>query len=511
MEKRGSWASRSTFILAAIGSAVGLGNAWRFPGLAAKYGGGAFLFVYVIALLVLGIPLLMMEISIGRHVKKGAPGAFRAMNKKTEWIGWAAVANAFIISTYYAVVFAWVLLMFGISYKFAGMTGNAEAASGLFLSTIEATGTTSGYGIPPILILFAIIAWLLIYYCIRNGASSVGKVVKYTVFAPIVCLVIMAVKGFVMPGAMEGFFKFILPDWAALANASLWIDAVGQVFYSLSIMMAIMFAYGSFLDRDSNIASDAMIIAFSDLAVSVLSGIVMFTTMYGCGMSVDDMSTSGISTAFIIYPTAIVNLTQNGAVNAIFGAVFYLCLVTLAIDSAFSIIEGVSTAIADKFNLSHKKTTIKICIVSAIISIVYITRSGLAWVDIVDNWTNQYSLIIIGVLECIVIGWIFDPKKVVEEINKNTKKFKMPSFWFVLSVKFLCPIVLFGFFCWNMYTLVVMKGGRYNTDYALWAEVIGGWCTMAFCFISGYIMKLICKRKAKKGFKEDDRTWDEFE
>ncbi|MBP3702474.1 MAG: sodium-dependent transporter, partial [Lachnospiraceae bacterium] len=117
MDKRGSWASRSTFILAAIGSAVGLGNAWRFPGLAAKYGGGAFLFVYVIALLILGIPLLMMEISIGRHVKKGAPGAFRAMNKKTEWVGWAAVANAFIISTYYAVVFAWVLLMFGISYK----------------------------------------------------------------------------------------------------------------------------------------------------------------------------------------------------------------------------------------------------------------------------------------------------------------------------------------------------------------------------------------------------------
>ena len=145
MEKRGSWASRSTFILAAVGSAVGLGNAWRFPGLAAKHGGGAFLFVYLIALFVLGIPLLMMEISLGRRVRKGAPGAFRAMNKKTEWVGWAAVTNAFVISTYYAVVFAWVLLMFGISYKFAGMTGDADAASGLFLKTIETTGTTVSY------------------------------------------------------------------------------------------------------------------------------------------------------------------------------------------------------------------------------------------------------------------------------------------------------------------------------------------------------------------------------
>lgn len=511
MEKRGSWASRSTFILAAVGSAVGLGNAWRFPGLAAKHGGGAFLFVYLIALFVLGIPLLMMEISLGRRVRKGAPGAFRAMNKKTEWVGWAAVTNAFVISTYYAVVFAWVLLMFGISYKFAGMTGDAEAASGLFLKTIETTGTTSGYGIPPILIAVVIVAWLLIYYCIRNGASSVGKVVKYTVFAPVLCLLIMAVKGFMMPGAMEGFFKFVIPDWSALSNASLWIDAVSQVFYSLSIMMAIMVAYGSFLDRDANIASDAIIIALSDMAVSLLSGIVMFTTMYGCGMTVNDMSASGISTAFIIYPTAIVNLTQNGVVNAIFGAIFYLCLVTLAIDSAFSIIEGVSTAIADKFNLSHKKTTIKICCVSAIVSLLYITRAGLAWLDIVDNWTNQYSMIVIGVLECLVVGWIFDPKKVVEEINKNAKKFKMPSFWFVLSVKFISPLILFGFFCWNMYTLFVSNGGRYNADYGLYAELIGGWLIMALCFVSGFIMKGICKKKAKKGFQEDDRTWDEFE
>ncbi len=510
MEKRGSWASRSTFILAAVGSAVGLGNAWRFPGLAAKYGGGAFLFVYVIALLVLGIPLLMMEISIGRHVRKGAPGSFRAMNKKSEWVGWAATTNAFVIATYYAVVFAWVLMMFGISYKFAGMTGNSEAAGSLFTKTIETTGVTSGYGIPPILLLFVAIAWLLIYFCIRNGASSVGKVVKFTVFAPVVCLIIMAIKGFTMSGAMAGFAKFVIPDWAALANASLWIDAVGQVFYSLSIMMAIMFAYGSFLDRDSNVAVDTLIIAFSDLAVSVLSGIVMFTTMYGCGMTTGDMTTSGIGTAFMVYPTAIVNLTGNGVANAIFGAIFYLCLVTLAVDSAFSIIEGVATAIADKFSLSHKKTTIKVCTVAAIISLLYVTRAGLAWLDIVDNWTNQYSMIVIGILECLVVGWIFDPHKVVEVINANTKKFRMPSWWFTASVRFLSPLLLFGFFCWNMYTLFAKNGGRYNTEYGFYAELIGGWLIMALCFASGFIIKLICKKKAKKGFVEDDRTWDEF-
>lgn len=508
MEKRGSWASRGTFILAAVGSAVGLGNAWRFPGLAAKYGGGSFLFVYVIAMLILGVPLLMMEISIGRKTKMGAPGAFRAINKKTEWVGWAATTNAFFIATYYAVVFAWVLMMFGISYKFAHMTGDSEAASSLFLNTIQTTGDVTGYTIPAILILFLVIAWALIYLCIRNGASSVGKVVKYTVFAPVICLFIMAIKGFTMSGAMTGISKLFIPDWAALTNASLWIDAVGQVFYSLSIMMAIMFAYGSFLQRDANVAVDAIIIAFSDLAVSVLSGVVMFTTMYGCGMSVDDMSASGISTAFIIYPTAIVNLTTNGVANAIFGAIFYLCLVTLAIDSAFSIIEGVATAVADKFKLSHKKTTIGVCAIAAIVSILYITKAGLAWLDIVDNWTNQYTMILIGALECIVVGWIFKPGKVLEEINLNTKKFRMPSWWFNLSIRFLSPLVLVGFFCWNIYTLFAKNSGNYG--YALWAEILGGWLVMVVCFLSGFIIKLIVAAKKKKGYEEDDRTWDEI-
>ena len=148
--KRGSWATRGTFILAAVGSAVGLGNAWRFPGLAAKHGGGTFLLVYLCALFIMGIPLLMMELSIARKFHKGAGESLRGINKKTEFIGWAATANAFVIVTYYAVVFAWVLLMTFFAVKFAGMTGDTEAASGLFFDVIktnilEGISTPSGY------------------------------------------------------------------------------------------------------------------------------------------------------------------------------------------------------------------------------------------------------------------------------------------------------------------------------------------------------------------------------
>ncbi|MBQ5560039.1 MAG: sodium-dependent transporter [Lachnospiraceae bacterium] len=508
-EKRGSWGSRSQFILASIGSAVGLGNAWRFPGLAAKHGGGAFMLAYLIAVLAIGIPFLMMEISIGRKMHCGVPGALKGIKKQTEPIGWFAVSNAFVISVYYAVVFAWVILMAFASFKFASLTGDTEGASSIWAGLIKTTGTTSGYGTISFPVLGCLlIAWVLIYACIRNGTGTVGKVVKYTVFLPIICLVILAVKGILMPGAMDGLAKFFIPAFSSLQNADLWIDAIGQVFYSLSIMMAIMVAYGSFLSEDANVAKDAMIIAFSDFAISILSGIVLFTTMSGTGQ-LNNMTESGIGTAFIVYPQSIVLLTNNGVANAIFAFVFYFCLCTLAIDSAFSIIEGVSTALSDKFNLSHKKTTLYCCIVASIFSLWFVTGGGLAWLDIVDHWCNAYSLILVGILESITIGWLFNPLKVLKEVNRNTGSFKMPAWWFVISIKILTPLSLTGFFIWNVVSLI-KDGGIYGAGdgYSLSSNLIGGWLIMTLCMVSGFIVKGIEKAMIKKGFKPEEAIWE---
>lgn len=508
---REKWSSRSAFVLAAIGSAVGLGNAWRFPGLAAKYGGGAFLFVYLIAMLVIGIPLLMMEISVARYTRQGAPGSMRAINKKAESIGWIAVSNGIGISIYYAAVFAWVILMFVISFKFMNMTGDTEAASNLWAETIKTTGTTSGFTTISWPVLGSLIAaWVLCYVCIRNGTTTVGKVVKFTVSLPVICLLIMAVRGISMPGAMAGMAKLFIPDWTALSDSNLWVDAVGQVFYSLSTSMAIMFAYGSFLDKKSNIVVDTVIIAFSDMFISVLAGIVMFTTMAGVGM-LDNMSASGIATAFIIYPQAIVKISNSGVFNMIFAFIFYFCLITLAIDSLFSIIEGISTAVSDKFKLNKKKTTLTICIIEGIISLIYVTGAGLAVLDIVDYFINSYTLIITGVLEMVAAGWLFKTIKILEELNRNTGKFKMPSWWFLPSIKFISPIVLLGLFAWNLYNLI-KGGGIYGAadGYSMTANVVFGWCISLLILISGLIIRIIVKVKSKKGYKEDDRTWEDF-
>ena len=508
---REKWSSRSAFILAAIGSAVGLGNAWRFPGLAAKYGGGAFLFVYLIAMLVIGIPLLMMEISVARYTRQGAPGSMRALNKKTEGIGWIAVSNGIGISIYYAAVFAWVILMFVMGYKFFGMSGNTEAASSLWADTIKTTWKTEGFGTFSWPVFGCLIAaWALCYFCIRNGTTTVGKVVKYTVSLPVICLLIMAIRGIIMPGAMAGLAKLFIPDWKALADSNLWVDAIGQVFYSLSTSMAIMFAYGSFLDKKSNIVIDTIIISFSDMFISILAGVVMFTTMAGVGM-LDNMSASGIATAFIIYPQAIVQISDSPVFNMIFAFIFYFCLITLAIDSLFSIIEGISTAISDKFKLEKKKTTLIICIIEGVISLIYITGAGLAVLDIVDYFINSYTLIITGILEMIAAGWFFKTTKILDELNRNTNKFKMPSWWFIPSIKVVSPIVLIGLFGWNLFNLI-KGGGIYGASdgYSLWANIVFGWCVVILILCSGFIVKAIVKIKESKGYVEDDRTWDDM-
>ena len=439
----------------------------------------------------------------------GAPSALKGMNKKFEFIGWAGTTNAFFIVTYYAVVFAWVILMCLCCFKFGQITGATDAAERASSLWINEIGVGKGLGYTSTLVIVCLfIAWGLIYYCIRNGAKSVGKVVKYTVFLPVICLIIMAIKGLTMSGAFEGMKALFIPKFNSLSNPNLWVDAIGQVFYSLSIMMVIMIAYGSFLKDDTNIAKDSMIIAFSDAGTSLLASIVMFSTMYGLGLQ-DKMTDSGIGTAFIVYPAAIVNLTTNGIINGVFAFIFYFCLCTLAIDSAFSIVEGVATSISDRLKLNKKKTTIYTCIFAGIISIVFATGMGLDFLDTVDHWCNAFNLILVGIAETIAIGWFFKTKKVLNEVNKNTKKFKMPSWWFDISIKIISPILLSGLFIWNLVDLF-RHGGIYG-GYHVMNNIIFGWLLTALMIAICFLYKFIIKYREKQGVDLNDLSWDELD
>ncbi len=492
---RNNWTSRAAFIFAAVGSAVGLGNALRFPGLCAKHGGATFLLVYIILGVAIGVPLLMMELAIGRKSRRGATLAFRSLNKKLEPIGWLPTTNAFFICAYYVVMFAWIILMCVSFYKFIPLTNNSVEASQLWGNLIKTTGTTSGFGtIAWGVVICLIIAWVLIFFCIKNGTKSIGKASQITVILPILCLIILAIRGATLPSAVEGIKALFVPNLNELKDPTLWVDAFGQMFYSLSIMMCIMFAYGSFMREDQNIFADSIIIMVCDLAISVLASFVMFTTMAGTGM-LGSITDQGLTTAFIVYPQAIVNLSSSGVFNSIFALVFYFCLASLAVNSAYSIVEGVATAVADKFKFNKKKTILWLCVALGVISLFFTTGAGLAFVDILDNWCNSYNLIIIGIIETLAIGWTVSTPKLCEEINKNTKKAKLSVKYFNVIVKFVAPIILTGFLGWNLYALI-KSGGIYgaSSNYSLLSNILGGWLVTAIVLISGFIARIIAKK-----------------
>jgi NSS family neurotransmitter:Na+ symporter len=468
---RERWSSKTVFIIAAIGSAVGIGNAWRFPGEAFDNGGGAFLIPYFVALLTGGLPLIIMELAIGKKFQSGSPMSFSKMSKKFEALGWWAIATSFVIISYYAVVMSWILnyLVYSINIAWKDDSSNFFLTKVLNLS--EGPQQLGGISIPIFVGLFLV--WVSIWFCIRNGVKSVGKVVKWTVPLPIVLLVILAVRGILLPGGLEGISYFLTPDWSALTDPSVWAAAYGQIFFSLSVLFGIMVAYASYLPKKTDITSNALVISFSNSIVSLVCGIAVFGALgYLANVNstpISEMSHKGPFLAFATYPEAIASLPGGPIVVTIFSLMFFIALYTLAIDSGFSIVEGIVAGLVDKFGWNFRKTVVWVCVAGFSGGILFTTNAGLYWLDIIDHWINDFNLIVIGIIESILVGWIFGAKKMREYIN-STSTVKLGAWWDVM-IKFIIPIVLLFI---SISFLINNIKVNYE-DYDLKWLVIGGW------------------------------------
>lgn len=442
MEKRDTWNSRFTFILASVASAVGLGNMWRFPGIVYQNGGGAFLIPYFIAIVTAGIPLLAMEISLGKYFQSGAPIALKKLNPKFEWIGWLGVGTASCIASYYSTVLAWVIYYVYLSFTSPWMH---KPAADIFMH--DALHVSGGMfdisGFVPCILIAMIVGWFLIWVCIRNGVDSVSSVLNYVVTVPLALLVIMIIRAVTLPGAIDGIYYYLVPDWSKLLQPSVWAAAYGQVFFSLSILFSIMVAYGSYLPEDAPVTSDSIIIAIADAFVSFFAGFACFGALgylsHIQNIPISEMTHSGIMLAFATYPTAIAAMPGGKWMVILFSLIFFIILFTLALGSVFSIVAGVTTSFKDKFGTSKQKTAIFFCVVGCLIAMIYTTDAGLYWVDIVDHFMNDFNLIAIGLVETIALGWIYGADKVLDIINKNCK-FKYGKAW-ILCIKYVCPIV----------------------------------------------------------------------
>jgi NSS family neurotransmitter:Na+ symporter len=463
---RDRWQSRLVFILAAVGSAVGLGNLWRFPYLTYKYGGGAFLIPYLIALIVIGFPLLVLEFALGQKFQRAAVDAFANVKRGFSTVAWWALFSGFIVITYYAAVMAWAL-----KYLFSAFTVAWKGASenyffGDILGITESVGTLGGVQWSLFLALIAV--WVAIYFCIFKGTKSVGKVVLITMPLPIILIFVLLFRAITLPGAGLGIFTYLVPNFGALFDPEVWVAAFSQIFFTLTLAFGVMVAYSSFNDRSQDIAGNAIWTAVINSAISLLSGFVVFATLGFMATSksvgVSEVVASGPSLAFVVFPEALSMMPWA----PFFSVLFFLTLLMLGIDSAFSIVEAISAALKDKFGeIKREKLSFWICLVGCVLGIIYVTGAGLYLLDIVDHFVTNISILAVGIMQCVMVGWIYGPARLRRYINRvsNVKIGK----WWDYMIKYLTPAILLSLLVYQIYTEFTTPYG----DYPTWALAIG--------------------------------------
>ncbi|ADL13226.1 sodium-dependent transporter [Acetohalobium arabaticum] len=490
----GQWGSRIGFILAAIGSAVGLGNIWRFSYMAYDNGGGAFLIPYFFALLTAGIPILIMEFGFGHKMRGSAPFSFAKMGKKWEWLGWWQVLVSFVIATYYVVVISWSLNY--VTFSFNRVWGeNPEAYFfGDFLQITDGISQIGGINFSVLISLLIVwgVSYIILYNGIEEGIEKASKI-----FMPLLALfmIIITIRGVTLPGAMAGINKFLEPDFSALTDVKVWLAAYGQIFFTLSVGFAIMITYSSYLPEDSDIVNNAFITALSNSAFSFIVGIGVFGILgymaAQTGEPISKVVTSGIGLAFVAFPKAINMLP---AFRSLFGVIFFLALAIAGFSSCVSILEAVIAAVRDKFDIGRKAAVNYVCSVGAVISLLYTTGAGLYFLDIVDHFINQFGIALAGLVECIIIGWFYKVSIIREHANRLSD-FAIGSWWDIM-IRVITPICLGVAFVQNtMKELAAPYGG-----YPMNAILKYGWSVAAGVIVLGIIMSL----RPWKGKKSDE-------
>lgn len=482
-EVRERWTSRSSFIIASIGAAIGLGNVWRFPYICYANGGGAFLIPFFVALLTAGIPLMILEAGLGRKMQAGAPTAFAKVRPGTEWVGWLSLMVVMLIFFFYPVIMAWCVNYVTYAFNLGWGADTGTFFEQDFLQLSGGPGVLGGIRWP--IVAGLAIVWVGIYLCLFKGLKALSKIVFYTVITPWVILVIMVIRGLTLPGAIEGLKFYLTPNFSMLLDGKVWLAAYGQVFFSLSLAMGTMIVYSSHLARKSDITNNAFIISLADCGTSFFAGFAVFSILgylaQAMGVAVPDVTGSGLGLAFITYPKVISLLPF---IPAFFGILFFLLLLTLGIDSAFSQIEPFVAGITDKWGFNKKLVLPLVCVGGFLVGILFTTRGGYYWLDIIDYFANTFGLALVGLLECIVIGYIYKAQKMREYVNE-VSDFRIGRWWDV-CIMAVTPVVLGVSLVMSIIGLIQHGYGGYPT----WATAVGVVVMFGIIVVSFVLMSI---------------------
>ena len=491
--ERSTWGTRAGFIMAAVGSAVGLGNIWRFPYVAYENGGGAFFIPYLFALLTAGIPILILEFTIGHKYRGSAPlSFFRMSGKKAEWIGWWAVLVSFVISVYYAVIIAWAMryTIFSVNQAWGEDTEGFLFSEFLQL-TVEPGQTGSivwGVFIP--LALVWIITLGILFAGVKRGIEMANRIFIPTL---VVIFLIVVIRAVTLDGAMAGLDAFFKPDFNAIMDPQVWVAAYGHIFFSLSVAFAIMITYSSYLPKKSDITNNAFITGFANSGFELLAGIGVFAALgfmaAQANVPVAEVATAGVGLAFVVFPQII---NQFPGFNGLFGVLFFLSLTLAGLTSLISIVETYVAGISEKFGVSRSKAVAFGGGLAALVSILFATQGGLFFLDLADYYINQFGVAALGLVEVVMVVWVLRKADLLKDHANAISDIPLGAWW-KISLGFITPIVLgymmFGLLKTNILQEFDTPTGNYE-GYSNMFTLSGGVAVAAAALVLGILFSL---------------------
>lgn len=502
--KREVFNSRNYFILAAIGSAVGLGNIWRFPYVAYSEGGGAFMVPYLVALLSAGIPLLFFDYAIGHRYRGSAPLAMRRLGGWTEVFGWWQVLVCFVIAIYYAAIVGWAAMYTWFSINKAWGDDPNGFLFGDFLQLADAPGI--GFDFVPQLLLPMAAVWALTLVIVGLGVNK-GLAFANLVFMPLlmVMFLVLVLQALFLPGALDGLNALFTPDWSKLSDPGVWASAYGQIFFSLSVGFGIMITYSSYLKRRTDLTGSGLVVGFANSSFELLAGIGVFAALgfmaQAAGVGVNEVAGAGIGLAFIAFPTII----SQAPLGALMGVLFFGCLVVAGLTSLMSIMEVVIAGVRDKIGISKPLAVFVVGVPMAAISITLLaTTTGLYFLDITDEFVNKFGILAGSFAAIIAVAWLAKRLPQLARHLDRFSSFPAGKFW-VFMVGLIVPLIL-GYI---LVTYTIERIQEPYGDYPLQLLGILGWGMAGSLVLGAIILTLLPWRR--KSVTEFDETHNEHE
>ncbi|MGO1592687.1 MAG: sodium-dependent transporter [Ancrocorticia sp.] len=485
---RGAFSGRNAFIFAAIGSAVGLGNIWRFPYVAYSNGGGSFILPYIIALVTAGIPLLFLDYAIGHRYRGSAPLSFRRLHRRTEPLGWIQVMICFVIGVYYALILAWAIRYFFFSFTKEWGDDPAGFFAESFTKSVPAEEASFSLDFVPGIAIPLLLVWVGVIVVLALGVQK-GIAGSSAVFMPllVVMFVVLVIVALTLPGASAGLDALFTPDWGALTNPTVWVAAYGQIFFSLSVAFGIMLTYSSYLKKDEDLTAPGLLVGFSNSSFEILAGIGVFAAlgfMAGTtGQAIDEVAGGGIGLAFIAFP-AIINQAPLGA---LIGVLFFGSLVFAGFASMISIIEVIVAAVQDKLGMGRVPAVMAVGVPMAVVSLLlFPTTTGMNLLDITDAFINNFGIVGVALLATVTLTAAFGALPTLRNHLNRSSSFKVGRIW-QLFVGGVAPIIL-GFTLINEVQRTFAEGYGGMPD---WFVNVFGWGMIVLVVLMALVLTAI--------------------